>query len=78
MSIRFIADAFRKGIGDKTSCSGATMRYGRDDDGKDLQILRFAVREPGKEQQTFEHRVPASADPIAGASDAARAYLATL
>lgn len=78
MSIRFVAEAFRKGLDGKASCAGATMRYGRDEDGKDLQILSFAVRAPGKEQQTFIHKIPASADPVAGAAEAARLYLITL
>jgi hypothetical protein len=78
MSIRFIAEAFRRGIGEKATCSSATMKYERDvDTGKDRQVLTFYIQLNDGEMIPFTHRIDGRADPVAGASDAARIYLET-
>jgi len=79
MSIRFVTEAFRKGLDGKASCSSATMKYERDDEtGKERQVLTFYVQPQNGDMKPFTYRIDGSADPVASASDAAKQYLETL
>ena len=78
MSIKAVGDAFRKGIGEKATCSGATMHYERGDQGTESQVLSFDVQPDGGERQTFTYKIDGRADPVACARDAAEHYLQSI
>lgn len=79
MSIRFVAEAFRKGLDGKASCSSATMKYERDDDtGKERQVLTFYVQPARGDMRAFTHKIDGSVDPVSAASIAAKQFLETL
>lgn len=79
MSIRFIAEAFRRELGSKASCSSATMKYELDaDTGKERQVLTFYVQPDNGEMAPFTYKIDGRADPVASASDAAKQFLQSL
>lgn len=78
MSIRDIRDAFRNEVGDRASVLSATMGYLRHDDGNEAQALTFLVQRNGAYPTPFTFEVGRGVDPVAGARDAALAYLKTI